>query len=275
MDIVRPGGLDVLAGPGQCTRTLPPAHYGTCGTCSNSGRVVRVSESKVLFLFLPSAPRFGKVFLWPTMSARLCQRRGRRRSLLLLGLQLCGEASGVRGAASDTPAGAGLTPPAVTLLSNASVLSGCSGSHCSEGAHPEAPPRVRHSAMDELSVFAAHHGRAVSLFGRGSAGSNFTHDEEDSTQAFFQNSLAPILASSGCFLLLMLVVALARYRLGSPLPAKGKDCFSSAMLPCHIERNSRFSLSIIPDALADVWCPAGKPKVEHAKADRRDLQRAE
>ena len=191
--------------------------------------------------------------------------------MLLLGLQLCGEASGVRGAASDTPAGAGLTPPAVTLLSNASVLSGCSGSHCSEGAHPEAPPRVRHSAMDELSVFAAHHGRAVSLFGRGSAGSNFTHDEEDSTQAFFQNSLAPILASSGCFLLLMLVVALARYRLGSPLPAKGKDCFSSAMLPCLIERNSRFSLSIIPDALADVWCPAGKPKVEHAKADDGSL----
>jgi hypothetical protein len=129
--------------------------------------------------------------------------------------------------------------------------------------------------MDELSVFAAHHGRAVSLFGRGSGGGhNFTESDEDSTQAFFQNSLAPILASSGCFLLLMLVVALARYRLGTPLPAKGKDCFSSAMLPCLIERNSRFSLSIIPDALADVWCPAGKPKpksVEHAKADDGSL----
>ena len=90
--------------------------------------------------------------------------------MLLLGLQFCGEVSGVRSAASDTPAAAGLTPPAVTLLSNASVLSGCSGSHCSGGAHPEATPRVRHSAMDELSVFAAHHGRAVSLFRRGSGG---------------------------------------------------------------------------------------------------------
>ena len=163
------------------------------------------------------------------------------------------------GVASDAQMGAGLMPPEVMLLSNASAVSGCSGSHCGDAAPPDAFARVRHSAMDELSVFASHHGRAVSLVGRGAVGQNSTDSEPDSTQQFFQNSLAPILASSGAFLLLMLVVAIARYRLGSPLPAKGSDCFSKAALPCLIERSERFSLSLIPDRLAARWCPSFPP----------------
>ena len=189
--------------------------------------------------------------------------RQHRRRLLLLGLNLWA-CSGVMNAASpDVGAHAELLPAEVKLMSNASSCLGAGCSDSSEGAHTRLEPASRRGA-DELRVFSPG-ARPALLVGLRPAGNSSTSDD-DASQQFFQNSLAPILASSACFLLLMLVVAVAKHRrraarhmpslladapgvgpaaarcpltpllsarrLGSPLPEKGKDCFTSAVLPC-------------------------------------------
>ena len=119
--------------------------------------------------------------------------RQHRRRLLLLGLNLWA-CSGVMNAASpDVGAHAELLPAEVKLMSNASSCLGAGCSDSSEGAHTRLEPASRRGA-DELRVFSPG-ARPALLVGLRPAGNSSTSDD-DASQQFFQNSLAPILARS-------------------------------------------------------------------------------
>ena len=78
-------------------------------------------------------------------------------------------------------------------------------------------------------------------------------DEKDS---FFRNSLAPILASSACFLLFMLAVHGSKRLLGTPLPATGEGGLVGRLcLPCLTERQEPVYMSILPSRLVAACCP--------------------
>ena len=66
---------------------------------------------------------------------------------------------------------------------------------------------------------------------------------------FFKTSMAPILAATAAWLLLVAGVQLAKWKLGEPLPSKATDCWGWLCLPCLKHREEPASMSIMPQWL--------------------------